>query len=183
MRKQFLLGLLLLASAAVPAWAYEQLALAGRPFSPPPPITRHLRFGDWQAQCIAAGSLQNCAIGQVIFDSPGHAVLVNIALEYQEGHGLMMGITLPLTSPYKVALTGNLGLAIDSAPLKTYAFRTCRQDGCIASFPVNEALYNEFAGARSVKLSFTNLAGQTVSIPWSMTGYYDARRLLERTRR
>jgi invasion protein IalB len=72
--------------------------------------------------------------------------------------------------PVNVLLPPGLGLRINDGPPKKIAYKTCDQNGCIASLAADETLYNAIAGAAQISVVVTSLDGKSVQIALSPKG-------------
>jgi invasion protein IalB len=146
-------------TAATPAAPQPEAAPANTPHQP-----------GWSARCTSASrdAPLECAIEQTaLLSKTGQLiVLVNIRVP-SDTHTPMVLVQLPLglNLPVGAKLEVDDGKAID------LPIQTCEARGCYASTPIAPELLAELKSGKQLKVSFQNMAKETITIPMPLADF------------
>jgi invasion protein IalB len=124
----------------------------------------------WSARCTSASrdAPLECAIEQTaLLSKTGQLiVLVNIRVP-SDTHAPMVLVQLPLglNLPVGAKLEVDDGKAIDMP------IQTCEARGCYASTPIAPELLAELKSGKQLKVSFQNMAKETITIPMPLADF------------
>ena len=148
-------------TTAPPATPPADAAPAAAPTSPPP---------GWAVRCTSASreAPLECAIEQTaVLSKTGQLiVLVNIRVP-SDTHTpialvqLPLGLNLPVGAKFQVD---------DGKPIDLQ-IQTCENRGCYASTPIAAELLAALKSGKQLKVSFQNLAKETITIPMPLTDF------------
>lgn len=135
---------------------------------------RMLFFNDWRMVCPAdKDDKASCGMTADVVDPRSGTKLAQFALGSQPGKTEEeLVISVPLT----VLIPPGVGLQIGS-DTKTYPYQTCVSTGCVSIVKVDDALLKSLDGASSMALVVTAQNGRSVSLPVSVKGYSEARKV------
>ena len=87
--------------------------------------------GDWIVNCLYSGTeTENCNMQQIVIDKRGDRIA---RVEFFDVPDVAyIGAGANITTPLGTLLEANLVLAIGRTPAKTYPFRYCLENGCVA---------------------------------------------------
>jgi invasion protein IalB len=141
------------AAQAAPATPQAETPPAAAPAAP-----------GWAARCSSAGreAPLECAIEQTaVLSKTGQlVVLVNIRVP-SDTHAPIALVQLPLG----LNLPGGAKLQVDDGKTADLQIQTCDNRGCYASIPIAADLLAAMKTGKQLKLSFQNLAKETITIP------------------
>ena len=150
-------------TAATPAAPQPEAAPGPAPANTPHPP-------GWSARCTSASrdAPLECAIEQTaLLSKTGQLiVLVNIRVP-SDTHTPMVLVQLPLglNLPVGAKLEVDDGKAID------LPIQTCEARGCYASTPIAPELLAELKSGKQLKVSFQNMAKETITIPMPLADF------------
>jgi invasion protein IalB len=140
------------AAAAAPATEGNQ---------PPPP--------GWVARCgaVSRDAPMECAIEESAVLKTGQLVtLVNIRVPADTRQP-----TAVVTLPLGINLPAGAKLQIDEGRMYDVQIQTCEQRGCYGSLPVPADLLAALRTGKQLKVSFQNLAKESIAIPLPLTDF------------
>jgi invasion protein IalB len=147
---------------AAPAPAPQQQAEAAPGGGPPQP--------GWIARCSSASRQAplECAIEQnaVLTKTGQLLVLINIRVPADTRAPVAL-VQLPLG----LNLPAGAKLQVDEGTPVDLAVQTCENRGCYASTPVSAELLAALKSGKQLKISFQNMAKETIAIPMSLTDF------------
>jgi len=147
------------AAQATPAPAPADGAAAN---APPPP--------GWVARCSSAsrGAPLECAIEQtaVLTKTGQLIVLINVRVP-AETRAPVAIVQLPLG----LNLPAGARLQVDDGKSSDLPIQTCEARGCYANVPVAPDLLAAMKSGKQLKISFQNLAKETITIPMLLTDF------------
>jgi invasion protein IalB len=127
-------------------------------------------YGDWRLTCPPRATLDApCRITQSILDKKSGSTLVQFAQWKQKDTPV-----LAIVVPFNVLLPPGIGLQIGDKPAKNYPYKTCDQNGCIATIAADEALYDALDHATQIRVIVGSLNGKAYAIALSARGLSDA---------
>ncbi|TPQ39796.1 invasion-associated locus B family protein [Bradyrhizobium guangdongense] len=147
------------AAPATPAPAAQQ---QGEATPPPQP--------GWAARCssVSRDAPLECAIEQnaVLTKTGQLIVLINIRVPADSRVPVaLVQLPLGLNLPAGAKLQVDEGKAID------LQIQTCENRGCYASTPISAELLASMKSGKQLKVSFQNMAKETIAIPMSLTDF------------
>ena len=135
-----------------------------RPPAPPPPPP------GWAARCSSASreAPLECAIEQsAVLSKTGQLVAaVNIRVP-SDTHTPVALVQLPLG----LNLPAGAKLQVDDGKTIDLQILTCENRGCYANTPIAPDMLAALKSGKQLKLSFQNLAKETISIPMSLAEF------------
>jgi invasion protein IalB len=124
----------------------------------------------WAARCTSASreAPLECAIEQTaVLSKTGQLiVLVNIRVA-SDTHAPVALVQLPLG----LNLPGGAKLQVDDGKTTDLQIQTCDNRGCYTSIPVAPDLLTALKSGKQLKLSFQNLAKETIAIPMPLADF------------
>jgi invasion protein IalB len=130
--------------------------------APPPP--------GWTARCASASrdAPLECAIEQTaILSKTGQLiVLVNIRVP-SDTHTPVAMVQLPLG----LNLPGGAKFQVDDGNTTDLQIQTCENRGCYAAVPISPEMLAALRSGKQLKLSFQNLAKETITIPMPLADF------------
>ena len=124
----------------------------------------------WSARCTSASrdAPLECAIEQTaLLSKTGQLiVLVNIRVP-SDTHTPMVLVQLPLGLNLPVGAK----LEIDDGKAIDLPIQTCEARGCYASTPIAPELLAELKSGKQLKVSFQNMAKETITIPMPLADF------------
>jgi invasion protein IalB len=148
------------AQAATPAPAAPQAEAA--PATPPPP--------GWSARCSSAsrGAPLECLIEQtaVLTKTGQLIVLIDIRVP-SDTHSPVAVVQLPLG----LNLPAGAKLQVDDGKTADLQIQTCEQRGCYTNAPISPEMLAAMKTGKQLKVSFQNLAKETIAIPMPLTDF------------
>lgn len=130
--------------------------------SPPPP--------GWVARCSSAsrGAPLECAIEQtaVLTKTGQLIVLVNIRVPADTRNPVAL-VQLPLG----LHLPAGARLQVDEGKAADLQIQTCEARGCYANLPIAADMLAALRTGKQMKVSFQNLAKETITIPMPLTDF------------
>jgi invasion protein IalB len=145
---------------------------AATPAAPPaetPPANAAPR-PSWAARCTSASreAPLECAIEQTaVLSKTGQLiVLVNIRVP-SDTHAPVALVQLPLG----LNLPVGANLQVDDGKVIDLQIQTCENRGCYASTPIAPELLATLKSGKQLKVSFQNLAKETISIPMPLADF------------
>ena len=124
----------------------------------------------WAARCSSASreAPLECAIEQTaVLSKTGQlVVLVNIRVP-SDTHAPVALVQLPLG----LNLPGGAKLQVDDSKTTDLQIQTCDNRGCYASIPIAADLLAVMKIGKQLKLSFQNLAKETITIPMPLADF------------
>jgi len=143
------------------------------PAAPQPeaaPATPAPAVPGWSARCSSASrdAPLECAIEQtaVLTKTGQLIVLVNIRVP-SDTHAPVATIQLPLG----LNLPVGTALQVDEGKAIVVAIQTCENRGCYASMPIAPELLAVLKSGKQLKVSFQNLAKETITIPMPLADF------------
>jgi len=135
-------------------------------------------YNDWRLICPADKEQKaSCGMTSDVVDPRSGTKLAQLALGSQPGKtSEELVISVPLT----VLIPPGVGLQIGS-DTKTYPYQTCIATGCVSVVPVDDKLLKSLDSASSLAIVVTAQNGRSVSLPVSVKGYGDARKVFNNT--
>ena len=156
-------------SKRVPHTAQAAPAAPAPPQAETPPAAAPARPG-WAARCSSAGreAPLECAMEQTaVLSKTGQLViLVNIRVP-SDTHAPVALVQLPLGLNLPVGVK----VQIDEGKTAELQIQTCDNRGCYASTPVAADLLAALKSGKQLKLSFQNLAKETITIPMPLADF------------
>jgi invasion protein IalB len=147
------------AQTATPATPQADPALANAPAPP-----------GWAARCASASrdAALECAIEQTaVLSKTGQLiVLVNIRVS-----GDTRAPVALLQLPLGLNLAVGAKLQVDDGKAMDLQIQTCEARGCYASTPIAPELLAALRSGKQLKLSFQNLAKESITIPMPLTDF------------
>lgn len=130
--------------------------------TPPPP--------GWAARCTSASrdAPLECAIEQTaVLSKTGQLIiLINIRVP-SDTHTPIATIQLPLG----LNLPGGAKIQVDDGKATDLQIQTCENRGCYAGTPISSELLAAMKTGKQLKLSFQNLAKETITIPMPLADF------------
>jgi invasion protein IalB len=127
----------------------------------------------WVARCTSASreAPLECAIEQTaVLTKTGQLImLVNIRVP-SDTHTPVMLVQLPLGLNLPVGAK----LQVDDGKVTDLQIQTCEARGCYASTPIAPDLLAAMKSGKQMKLSFQNMAKETITIPMSLADFAPA---------
>jgi invasion protein IalB len=124
----------------------------------------------WAARCTSASrdAPLECAIEQTaVLSKTGQlVVLVNIRVP-SDSHAPVALVQLPLG----LNLPGGAKFQVDDGKTTDLQIQTCEARGCYAGTPIPPDLLAALKSGKQLKLSFQNLAKETITIPMPLTDF------------
>jgi invasion protein IalB len=124
----------------------------------------------WSARCSSASrdAPLECAIEQtaVLTKTGQLIILVNIRVP-SDTHAPVATIQLPLG----LNLPVGAALQVDEGKATVVAIQTCENRGCYASVPIAPELLAVLKSGKQLKVSFQNLAKETITIPMPLADF------------
>jgi invasion protein IalB len=124
----------------------------------------------WVARCSSAsrGAPLECAIEQtaVLTKTGQLIVLINIRVPSDTKSPLAV-IQLPLG----LNLPAGAKLQVDDGKTADLQIQTCEQRGCYANSPIPADMLAAMKSGKQLKVSFQNLAKETITIPMPLTEF------------
>ena len=141
-----------------------------------PDVPSVLVYQDWRLICPARKEKDaNCRMTQDIVDSKSGQAIASLVLFKEVGKDKKESTVLAVNVPLGILLEPGVGLKFGN-DLKTYAYKTCLEGGCLAVVPVDAALEKSITGTDDAALNVARLDGKTVQLPFSTKGFADARK-------
>jgi invasion protein IalB len=151
------------AETAAPA-ATPPAAPAAAPASPPP---------GWAVRCTSASreAPLECAMEQTaVLSKTGQLiVLVNVRVP-SDTHAPVAMVQLPLG----LNLPGGAKLQVDDGKAADLQIQTCENRGCYAGTAITPEVLAALKSGKELKVSFQNLAKETITIPMPLTDFATA---------
>ena len=171
---------LLAAGLALPAAAQETsadstAAAAGLSMGEPEVGSTYVQdtFGDWEMRCIVSSGEQPdpCQLYQLLTDGQGNAVAEFNLFDVPDEGELVAGATI--VTPLDTLLTGNLRMAVDSAPARVYPFSFCQPIGCYVRMGLSGADVQAFRAGHEATVSIVPLQApdRQVGLTLSLSGF------------
>jgi invasion protein IalB len=153
------------AAQAAPAPAASPAPAEGGANTPPQP--------GWVARCASASrdAPLECAIEESAFVTKTGQLLVQVDVRVtSDTHAPVALLQLPLglNLPIGAKLQVDEGKAVD------VQIQTCEQRGCYANFPVAPELLAQLKSGKELKVSFQNLAKESMTIPLPLSDFATA---------
>jgi invasion protein IalB len=124
----------------------------------------------WAARCTSASrdAPLECAIEQTaVLSKTGQLiVLINIRVP-SDTHTPVATIQLPLG----LNLPGGAKFQVDDGKATDLQIQTCENRGCYAGTPISSELLAAMKTGKQLKLSFQNLAKETITIPMPLADF------------
>ncbi len=128
-------------------------------------------YEDWRIACPAAESKESwCELTTDIVDAQQNSTIARMVITTDKDNKQLVGFTLP----HGVALEAGMGIQFGKEPPKVYQYRTCNNQGCIATMPFDEKMATSLKGDNDMKVMFATLEGKPVVEPVSLKGYSKA---------
>ncbi len=125
----------------------------------------------WAARCTSASrnAPPECAMEQTaVLSKTGQLiVLINIRVPTDTTHAPVALVQLPLG----LNLPDGAKLQVDDGKATNLPIQTCEARGCYASTPVAPDLLAVLKSGKQLKVSFQNLAKETITIPMPLTDF------------
>lgn len=144
-------------------------------------ITSINSFGDWQVTCSETSTDRRCEMEtQGFSEEDGSKPRISISLSSLETNsGARLFV---LKTPLDLLLAKGIEMQIDHGKVMRLAYRSCRQDGCLAPFSLDASLLRKFRRGKSLKLHIFNLRGEPLAVTLSLAGFTEASRDAARQR-
>jgi invasion protein IalB len=156
-------------SKSAPPPAAPTIATPATPQADPAPANTPAP-PSWAARCSSAGreAPLECAMEQTaVLSKTGQLViLVNIRVP-SDSHMPVILVQLPLG----LNLPGGAKLQVDDGKTTDLQIQTCENRGCYAGAPIASDLLAAMKSGKQLKLSFQNLAKETITIPMPLTDF------------
>ena len=127
----------------------------------------------WIARCTSASreAPLECAIEQtaVLTKTGQLIVLVNIRVP-SDNHAPILLVQLPLGLNLPVGAK----LQVDDGKVTDVQIQTCEAQGCYASTPIAPDLLAAMKSGKQIKVSFQNMAKETITIPMPLADFAPA---------
>jgi invasion protein IalB len=140
------------------------------PATPAAPTEAAPAQPSWTARCSSASrdTPLECAMEQTaVLSKTGQLiVLVNIRVP-SDTHAPVVLVQLPLG----LNLPGGAKLQVDDGKTIDLQIQTCENRGCYASTPIAPELLAALKSGKQLKLSFQNLAKETIAIPMPLADF------------
>jgi invasion protein IalB len=153
-----------------PPRAPQPTANGATPQQADPPPANALNPAGWAARCNSASreAPLECAIEQTaVLSKTGQLlVLVNIRVP-SDTHTPVALVQLPLG----LDLPGGAKLQVDDGKPTDLQIQTCENRGCFAGLPVAPDLLATLKSGKQLKVSFQNLAKETITIPMPLADF------------
>ncbi len=122
-------------------------------------------FRDWALYCESSGE---CVLQQRVYleGADEAPVLSFVVQSIPETAEPLVMIRLPLG----ILVEPGLALRVDEGEVQRIPLHHCRADGCLALFPLPNALRQAMQAGKTLKVSFAQLDGSEVAIPVSLHG-------------
>ena len=124
----------------------------------------------WIARCSSAGrdTPLECAVEQSAVLSKTGQLLVLASIRVPgDTHAPVAFVQLPLG----LNLPAGAKLQVDDGKVVDLQVQTCEARGCYASTPITPELLAALKSGRQLKVSFQNLAKETISIPMPLADF------------
>jgi invasion protein IalB len=145
------------------------VAQAAAPAADPAPAAAPAQPG-WAARCSSASreAPLECAIEQTaVLSKTGQLIaLVNIRLP-SDTHAPVASVQLPLG----LNLPGGAKFQVDDGKITELQIQTCENRGCYAAAPIPPELLAALRSGKQLKVSFQNLAKETITIPMPLADF------------
>jgi invasion protein IalB len=136
----------------------------------PPPAAETPPQPGWSARCSSASrdAPMECAMEQQAVQSKtGQLIaLINIRVA-GDTHTPVATVQLPLG----LNLPGGAKFQVDDGKVVELQIQTCEQRGCFAGGPIAPDLLASMRSGKLLKLSFQNLAKETITIPMPLADF------------
>jgi invasion protein IalB len=154
-------------SKAAPPAAQTATPAAASPAEPAPAAPA---APSWAARCSSAsrGGPLECAIEETaVLSKTGQLiVLVNIRVP-SDTHTPVAMVQLPLG----LNLPGGAKIQVDDGKVTDLQIQTCENRGCYAGTSISPDLLTALKSGKQLKLSFQNLAKETITIPMPLADF------------
>lgn len=142
----------------------------------PADVPTMLVYKDWRLICPARQEKDaNCRMTQDIIDSKSGQSIASLVVYKELDKNKKATTLLAINVPLGVLLEPGVGVKFGN-DIKTYAYKTCLEAGCVATVPYDAALEKAIAGTEDAAISVARLDGKAVDLPFSTKGFADARK-------
>jgi len=125
----------------------------------------------WVARCgsMGRGAPLECAIEQsaVLAKTGQLFIQVNVRVPGEGARAPVMQIQLPLG----FNLPAGTKLQVDEGKTFDAPIQTCENRGCYASIPVSPDMLTALRSGKQLKVSFQNLAKETITVPMQLSDF------------
>ncbi len=130
------------------------------------------RFQDWTVGCerLPGMDRERCFIFQTVVNQDNDEPVLQMAIGYlplENGQEQPAGL---LTLPLGVALPPGIGIRVDQNEPIRLQYERCVPTGCIAGFPLNDQLINQFKRGVTAEIRVHD-GVQAVALPVSLRGF------------
>lgn len=145
--------------------------------SEPEPDSELRTYQDWSVRCVKSNDGDEaCVLFQRVTmnDNGGRPVAVmrvqkNVVRSEEEGPVDIAVVIAPLG----VHLPSGLALRVDDGEPVELTFEHCDRRGCYAGMKLTAELRSKLMEGSTCQISFTNLAGETITPSLSLSGFTD----------
>jgi invasion protein IalB len=164
-------ALLLLLPAVLPAGVIDAAAQAQNPPAapPPPPAQQHTEQGsNWRVECANDGKVLDCRAIFQVTQRDNNQLIAAVAIRVPpDTKKPVILIQLPLGIQVAEAVT----VRVDEAQPEKFGVQTCTQAGCLVGAPIGDGLLAAMRTGRELKVAFSNLNKQTVTVTMALAGF------------
>ncbi|OYY82753.1 MAG: hypothetical protein B7Y34_02405 [Methylophilales bacterium 16-45-9] len=127
------------------------------------------RFGDWIYECAAIAENKTvCSLSQTIMSKKQNKRIVKFNLGRNEKTKTVDFVTL---LPLGIKLPAGASLAVDAGKAYPLTIKTCIQQGCVATYPVDSNFIKTLQSGQKLNISFTGAGSdKPVTIAGSAKG-------------
>ena len=126
-------------------------------------------FKDWQLVCVEQTDKKVCEMKQTLVNDKNQVVSV-ISLAKNSATSTMLQIALP----HMVDLGVPVYIETDGAKVADLSYKFCNQVACFVVLDNDQKMLNAFIKANKGLLKFQTVAGQSVSLNFSLNGFSGA---------
>ena len=135
-------------------------------------VEKGQQFKDWTVGCekLPGLSEERCFIYQTVVNKENEQPVLQMAVGYlpiDENEDQPAAL---LTLPLGVALPPGVGFQIDEGKLVRVKYERCLPTGCIAGFPLNDEMINQFKRGNKMEVRVHD-GVRAVAMPISLSGF------------
>ena len=130
------------------------------------------RFQDWTVGCerLPGMTQERCFIYQTVVNQETDDPVLQIAVGYLPMENGQERPAVLITVPLGVALPPGIGLRVDSGEPIRIPYERCVPSGCIAGFPLEDSLINQFRRGTRAEIRLHD-GVQAIGLPVSLMGF------------
>jgi len=122
----------------------------------------------WRVECANDGKALDCRAINRVSQRENQQLITSVSVRIPpETKKPVVTIQLPLG----IQLGEQATLRVDDRQPDRYPIQTCTPTGCLAGAPVSDALIGALRGGRDLKVAFSSLANQTVTVTMPLAGF------------